>query len=200
VKFCHGVSVKKNGATAFQLSMILHYQETELSQSMQNQAPNFTSSKFREFLIKFGLKKCDFVNSKEVYNATESLMEGVGSLNWNLVGFLAASWLIVFLILAKGIKSSGKASYVLAILPYIVLSIILGKALTLPGAMNGIKQFFTPEWKKLLEPSVWFAAVTQGEGFGYDRNETEEANINFCLFSVFFSLNVYFANVIMYRY
>lgn len=104
-----------------------------------------------------------FLNSKEVYNATESLMEGVGSLNWSLVGFLAASWLVVFLILAKGIKSSGKASYVLAILPYIVLSIILGKALTLPGAMNGIKQFFTPKWEKLLEPSVWFAAVTQGE-------------------------------------
>jgi solute carrier family 6 (neurotransmitter transporter, glycine) member 5/9 len=101
--------------------------------------------------------------SKEVYNETANLVEGVGYLNWNLVGFLAVSWFIVFLILAKGIKSSGKASYVLAILPYIVLSIILGKALTLPGAMNGIKQFFTPDWSKLIEPSVWFAAVTQGE-------------------------------------
>lgn len=111
---------------------------------------------------KFGEKSVLFY-SKEIYNETESLMQGFGYLNWNLVGFLAASWFIVFLILANGIKSSGKASYVLAILPYIVLSIILAKALTLPGAMNGIRQFFTPKWDKLFEPSVWFAAVTQGE-------------------------------------
>lgn len=103
-------------------------------------------------------------------------MQGFGYLNWNLVGFLAASWFIVFLILAKGIKSSGKASYVLAILPYIVLSIILAKALTLPGAMNGIKQFFTPKWDKLFEPSVWFAAVTQGENFVFFINICRNTN------------------------
>lgn len=107
---------------------------------------------------------------------TGSLSEGLGSLNWNLVGFLAASWFIVFLILAKGIKSSGKASYFLAIFPYIMLGTLLAKTLTLEGSMDGITYFFKPQWDKILEPSVWYAAVTQ----------------------VFFSLNVYFANVIMY--
>lgn len=90
--------------------------------------------------------------------------------------FLAISWAMVFLILVKGVKSSGKASYVLAFFPYFVLSILLARALTLPGAMNGIKYFLTPQWDKILEPKVWYAAVTQ----------------------VFFSLSVCFGNIIMY--
>lgn len=103
-------------------------------------------------------------------------MDGIGWPIWNLVGFLALSWFIVFIILVKGIKSAGKASYVLAIFPYIVLIVLLIRALTLPGSFNGIKFFFTPQWDKILKPSVWYAAVTQ----------------------VFFSLNIYFGCIIMY--
>lgn len=95
---------------------------------------------------------------------------------WNLVGFLALSWMLVFLILLKGIRSSGKAAYFLAIFPYVVLIILLIRALTLPGAFNGIRYFFTPQWDKILEPKVWYAAVTQ----------------------VFFSLNVFFGSIVMY--
>ena len=95
---------------------------------------------------------------------------------WNLIGFLVLSWVIVFIILFKGIKSSGKASYILAIFPYVVMITLLIRALTLPGSFNGIAFFFTPQWEKMLQPSVWFAAVTQ----------------------VFFSLNVFFGTIIMY--
>lgn len=94
----------------------------------------------------------------------------------NLVGFLILSWAIVFLILFKGIKSSGKAAYITGIAPFIFLLIFLVRALTLPGAMKGIAYFFTPKWEDILKPSVWFAACTQ----------------------VFFTLNVFFVNVIMY--
>ena len=83
---------------------------------------------------------------------------------------------MVFIILIKGVRSSGKASYVLAIFPYIVLGILLTKALTLPGATNGIIFFLKPQWDQLLSPKVWYAAVTQ----------------------MFFSLSVCFGNLIMY--
>jgi solute carrier family 6 amino acid transporter-like protein 5/7/9/14 len=76
----------------------------------------------------------------------------------------------------KGIKVSGKASYVTGLAPFFFLIIFLIRALTLPGALNGIAYFFTPNWSKILEPKVWFEAVTQ----------------------VFFSLNVFCANLIMY--
>ena len=83
---------------------------------------------------------------------------------------------MVFIILVKGVKSSGKASYVLAIFPYIVLGILLTRALTLEGAINGIVFFLKPQWDQILNPKVWYAAVTQ----------------------VFFSLSVCFGNIIMY--
>ena len=49
--------------------------------------------------------------------------------------------------------------------------VLLAKGLTLEGAVDGLKFFFTPDWSKLAEPKVWYAAVTQsffslGVGFG----------------------------------
>lgn len=108
--------------------------------------------------------------------AKDNIDDGLGTPNLTLVVFLVISWAMVFLILIKGVKSSGKVSYVLAIFPYFVLSILLVRALTLPGAFNGIKYFLSPQWDKILEPKVWYAAVTQ----------------------VFFSLSVCFGNIIMY--
>lgn len=67
-------------------------------------------------------------------------------------------------------------SYVTGIAPFLFLFVFLIRALTLPGAYDGIKYFFTPKWEDILKPSVWYAACTQ----------------------LFFSLNVFFANIIMY--
>ena len=79
-------------------------------------------------------------------------MEGLWDFNWNLVGFLALSWLIVFLIVVKGVKSSGKCSYFLAIFLYVMLGTFLVKALSLEGSLDGIAYFFRPQWSKILEP------------------------------------------------
>ena len=58
-----------------------------------------------------------------------------------------------------------------AIFPYIVLITLLVKGLTLPGALEGILFYITPEWGQLLNVKVWYAAVTQSffslsTGFG----------------------------------
>jgi solute carrier family 6 (neurotransmitter transporter, glycine) member 5/9 len=89
---------------------------------------------------------------------------------------LALAWTCVTMILIKGIRSSGKASYFLALFPYLIMLILLVRSVTLPGAWNGIAYFLTPQWNKILEPKVWYAAVTQ----------------------VFFSLTICFGNIIMY--
>jgi solute carrier family 6 (neurotransmitter transporter, glycine) member 5/9 len=67
----------------------------------------------------------------DVIHAKENISEGIGWPIWNLLGFLILSWGLVFVILLKGIKSAGKSSYVLAIFPYVILVILLVKALTL---------------------------------------------------------------------
>ena len=80
-------------------------------------------------------------------------------------------WSIIYLTLRKGVASSGKVAYFTAIFPYMVMLTMLVRGLMLPGAMEGIKFLFVPQWEKLYEPRVWYAAVTQsffslGVGFG----------------------------------
>jgi solute carrier family 6 serotonin transporter-like protein 4 len=42
-----------------------------------------------------------------------------------------------------------QAVWITAIAPYIVLFILLGRGVTLPGAAEGIRYYLTPQWHKL---------------------------------------------------
>ncbi|KAM3964378.1 amino acid transporter-like [Aphomia sociella] len=96
-----------------------------------------------------------------VLRQPDGIHDGIGAPLWDLTLCLLASWLIIFFIVARGVKSSGKAAYFLAIFPYIVLFILLIRAVTLDGAGKGILFFITPDWKQILQIKVWYAAVTQ---------------------------------------
>ncbi|XP_078034794.1 sodium-dependent nutrient amino acid transporter 1 isoform X1 [Augochlora pura] len=111
-----------------------------------------------------------------VLQEKDNIDDGIGLPDWKLTLCLLGSWLSVILITFQGVKSSGKASYFLAIFPYIILISLLIRAVTLEGALTGILYFVTPKWSKLLEPTVWYAAVTQ----------------------CFFSLSVCFGSIITY--
>ncbi|KAL1396097.1 hypothetical protein pipiens_010766, partial [Culex pipiens pipiens] len=93
-----------------------------------------------------------FLNT--VMHKNDSLFDGIGTPDWRLTLCLLFSWLCVAIILINGIKSSGKASYFLAIFPYVIILILLVHACTLKGAFNGILYFLTPQWDKLLVPTV----------------------------------------------
>lgn len=89
-----------------------------------------------------------------VLNERASIEDGLGTLDWKLVCCLAFSWLGIGLLLLRGIQSSGKASYFLALFPYATLAVLFVRAVTLPGAVNGILYFLTPQWGELLNPNV----------------------------------------------
>lgn len=72
----------------------------------------------------------------------------------NLSLFLLLAWVVIAAVLVRGIQSSGKASYFLALFPYVVIGILLIRAVTLEGAWNGIVYFLKPRWDKILEPGV----------------------------------------------
>lgn len=42
----------------------------------------------------------------------------------------------------------------MAIFPYVVMFTLLGRAVTLDGAVNGIIYFITPKWEQLLLAKV----------------------------------------------
>lgn len=92
--------------------------------------------------------------SKYVLNQTDSIEDGIGVPDWRLTLCLLFSWITIFLVIVRGVKSSGKAAYFLALFPYVVMVTLLIRGATLPGAVDGILFFITPQWDKLLDPIV----------------------------------------------
>lgn len=94
------------------------------------------------------------LGSREVIKQRDDISQGIGWPDWQLAMWLLFAWIAVYLVIVKGVKSSGKVAYFLAIFPYVVMLILLARAVTLEGAWDGIKFFITPDFKRLLEPQV----------------------------------------------
>ena len=48
-----------------------------------------------------------------------------------------------------------------ALSPYVVLAVLLGRALTLEGAVDGLVYYVTPDWDFLLRGTTWIDGATQ---------------------------------------
>ncbi|XP_064645225.1 sodium- and chloride-dependent glycine transporter 2-like [Lineus longissimus] len=88
-------------------------------------------------------------------------LENMGQIRWQLALCLLLAWVVIFLCLVKGIKSSGKVVYFTATFPYVVLIILLVRGCTLEGAIEGIKFYVTPDFARLANAKVWADAATQ---------------------------------------
>jgi NSS family neurotransmitter:Na+ symporter len=89
-----------------------------------------------------------------------------GSLAWGGISIpvlfgLIAIWLTVFLILYKGVGRIGKVVALTVPLPTILLIILTIRGATLPGAMEGISYYLTPNFSRLGDVNVWLAAYAQ---------------------------------------
>ena len=88
-------------------------------------------------------------------------IEHLTMMNWNLVLALLLSWVIVVLALIKGIQSSGKVVYFTATFPYVILTILFARGVTLDGALVGLQYYFTPNWSRIRDIEVWRDAAIQ---------------------------------------
>lgn len=89
---------------------------------------------------------------------------------------LVVAWIGVWLCIRKGVKTVGKVVQWTVPIP-LVLMVVLGiRAITLPGAIDGLNYYLKPDFSALLDVRVWAAAYGQ----------------------IFFSLSVLFGIMIAY--
>ncbi|XP_067660399.1 sodium- and chloride-dependent glycine transporter 2-like [Haliotis asinina] len=88
-------------------------------------------------------------------------LEDLGGLSLRNTLCLFLTWILLFICLKKGIKSSGKALYFTATFPYVIMLVLLVRGLTLPGYEKGIAFYVTPQIHRLTEAKVWGDAATQ---------------------------------------
>lgn len=85
----------------------------------------------------------------------------LGAISLPILLGLIAVWLCVFLILYKGVGRIGKVVALTVPIPTILLIILTIRGLTLPGAIEGISYYLTPDFSKLGDVNVWLAAYAQ---------------------------------------
>ncbi|XP_064621797.1 sodium-dependent proline transporter-like [Lineus longissimus] len=97
------------------------------------------------------------------YNVLELTdgIETLGGFRWQLVLCHISGWVLLFVCLFKGIRSTGKVVYVTATVPYLFLTILLIRGCMMPGSLNGIKYYITPDFSKLLNLKIWAEACLQ---------------------------------------
>jgi solute carrier family 6 amino acid transporter-like protein 5/7/9/14 len=88
-------------------------------------------------------------------------MEEMGPVSWKLALCLLLSWVVVLICLIRGIQSLGKVVYFTAIFPYLMLTILLIRGVSLPGAAQGIIFYLKPDFSRLGDSRVWSDAATQ---------------------------------------
>ncbi|XP_075152282.1 solute carrier family 6 member inebriated isoform X2 [Haematobia irritans] len=88
-------------------------------------------------------------------------IEYPGVMRWELFACLICAWLMVYFATWKSIKSSAKVRYFTATFPFILIIILMGRAVTLEGADDGLRYFFRPNWSELKNANVWINAASQ---------------------------------------
>ncbi|XP_022079492.1 sodium- and chloride-dependent glycine transporter 1-like [Acanthaster planci] len=131
------------------------------------------------------LKECPIPNyndsSKPIFSSEEYFkrrvlkisdsLDNMGTIQWEILLCFIFAWLLTFICISKGVKTSGKVVYFTATFPYFALIALLVIGVLQPGAINGILYFITPQFDKLLDIQVWKAAANQvvfsfGAGWG----------------------------------
>jgi NSS family neurotransmitter:Na+ symporter len=85
----------------------------------------------------------------------------IGEIGIPIILGLISVWLCIFLILYKGVNRIGKIVIISVPLPWILLILLTIRGVTLPGAIEGLSYYLTPNFASLTNVNVWLAAYAQ---------------------------------------
>lgn len=112
----------------------------------------------------------EFLQVAEVPGVTLDYVPGIF---WPLL----IVWLVIIVIMVAGVRRGiSRANGIFLPLLVVMFVLLVAQSLFLPGAIDGLNAFFTPNWEALGDPTVWAAA------YGH----------------IFFSLSVAFGIMITY--
>ncbi|KAH8378508.1 hypothetical protein KR093_011746, partial [Drosophila rubida] len=105
----------------------------------------------------------------EVLRISSSIAD-LGGMVWQQLISLFIAWFVIYMCVVRGIKSASLV-YFTAPFPYVLLTILFVRGITLPGASKGITYFLYPKWDCLYDLKVWSDAAIQiffglGPGWG----------------------------------
>ncbi|WP_128692785.1 sodium-dependent transporter [Methanoculleus taiwanensis] len=84
-----------------------------------------------------------------------------GGMNWPVVLGAVISWIAVYISIFRGIRSVEKVVWLTVLLPWVFLIVMVVRGVTLPGAIDGLAYYLTPDFAALTRPGVWVAAFGQ---------------------------------------
>ncbi len=85
-----------------------------------------------------------------------------GGIRWPIFAAVSFVWLTCWVVLFRGVKKGIEtAGKIFMPLLFIMVLIIVGRSVVLPGAADGLNWLFTPDFSALLKGNVWIAAYGQ---------------------------------------
>ncbi|WP_162063183.1 sodium-dependent transporter [Vibrio taketomensis] len=86
----------------------------------------------------------------------------LGSIQWKIAIAMLIAWGITYAAIVSGVKAGiERASKIMMPVLFIMVLILIGRVIMLPGAVEGLNYMFAPDFSKIWNLKVWAAAYGQ---------------------------------------
>ncbi|GHY24581.1 sodium-dependent transporter [Vibrio cholerae] len=86
----------------------------------------------------------------------------LGNIQWHIAFAMLIAWAITYAAIFGGVKKGiERASKIMMPVLLVMVLILIGRMIFLPGALNGVNYMFEPDFSKIWDVKVWAAAYGQ---------------------------------------
>lgn len=97
---------------------------------------------------------------KVVLDKSPEIGQGWDVLKWPQLVCLLTTWILVAILLCKGLPRVAKVLWITSAASCFLLFVLFIRAVSLPGAGTGLTYLFLPDWSKLGGYTAWVGALT----------------------------------------